>query len=293
MIVTMKELLIRAKAERYGIAAGNVFNDGTVKAAFEASHNLRSPLIIACTPYVPIEELSLLARHYATEYPDALVALHLDHGKEYEQAVKAIKCGFTSIMLDKSTLPIEENIEAVREVVRLAHAAGVTAEAELGHVGQGSEYGETRDSGLTRKEEAQRFVQETGVDCLAVAIGTSHGVYKGKPCLDLELLDEIAHTVDVPLVLHGGSDTGDENLKRAISRGMQKINLSTDPATGFLKEIYAYAAETGEVFDANGDIAFKGNRVAFTNTGLQRAAEAWKDVLIHYMKVFGSVGKAR
>lgn len=106
-------------------------------------------------------------------------------------------------MLDKSTLPYEENVKAVREAVRAAHAVGVTVEAELGHVGKGAEYEETRDSGLTRKEEAAGFVKETGVDCLAVAVGTSHGVYRGKPLLNFELLSELSREVSVPLVLHG------------------------------------------------------------------------------------------
>ena len=158
-----------------------------------------------------MEETGEIAKFYARKYPEAVVALHLDHGGAFEEIMQALRSGYTSVMIDRSKLPYEENVREVREVVRIAHAMGVSVEAELGHVGTGTEYDKTRDSGLTHKEEARRFVEETGVDALAVAIGTSHGVYQGTPRLEFELLKEIAALVDVPLVLHGGSGTGDDN----------------------------------------------------------------------------------
>lgn len=292
MIGDMKRLLSNAKTGCYAIPACNVFNDVTLKAAFEISDEQQSPVIIACTPHIALEELSLLARYYERIFPRAAVALHLDHGKEYGQIVRAIRCGFTSVMLDKSTFSYEENVKAVEAVMRVAHAAGVTVEAELGHVGQGTEYAETRASGLTRKEDAKRFVNETGVDCLAVAVGTSHGVYKGTPHLDYDLLQSIAAVVDVPLVLHGGSDTGDEDLQKAIALGIQKINLSTDLATGFLTGLYEYQHQIDDVFDEKGNVVYLGNRTMLCSTGLAKGAEGWKNVLRHYIDIFGSAGKS-
>ena len=131
-------------------------------------------------------------------------------------------------MVDRSTLSFEDNVAQVADVVRIAHAVGVSVEAELGHVGQGVEYEATRDAGLTHPEEAAEFVERTGVDCLAVAVGTSHGVYKGTPHLEFDLLSTLASDLEIPLVLHGGSGTGDENLRRAVKTGIQKVNLYTD-----------------------------------------------------------------
>lgn len=292
MLVSMKRLLEKAQKQGYAVAAANVFTDRTVEACFKAAHESKSPVIIACTAYVPMEELAVIARFYERKYPEIPVALHLDHGKEVGTAVKAIQYGFTSVMLDKSTKPYEENVLEVKKLVQIAHAAGVSVEAELGHVGQGAEYDKTRDSGLTRKDEAMRFVKETKVDCLAVAVGTSHGVYKGEPHLDFDLLQELSQTVPVPLVLHGGSNTGDEQLKETIRRGIQKINLSTDLSSAYIKGVNQYKNAQPPLFNEDGDLMFKGNRTVYANQALEAGAEAYKSMLKHYMKVFGSEGKA-
>lgn len=292
MLVPMKELLAAAKKGKYAVAAANVFTDRTVEACFQAADNLHSPVIIACTSYVPMEELAEITRFYERKYANVPVALNLDHGKEFDVVMRAIRCGFTSAMLDKSTLPFKENVAQVKEVVKAAHAVGVTVEAELGHVGQGSEYEQTRDSGLTRKEEAVQFVEETDVDCLAVAVGTSHGVYKGKPHLEFELLKELSDIVPVPLVLHGGSNTGEEKLQKAIQMGIQKVNLSTDLSSEYMKGVHEFQNKQGSLFDAAGNLIYCGNRTVYANQALQAGADAYKKMLEQYMKVFGSEGKA-
>ncbi|MBS7007150.1 class II fructose-bisphosphate aldolase [Anaerostipes sp.] len=291
MLVTMGELLAGAKEGGYAVAAANVFTGRTVEACFMAAAEMNAPVIIACTPYVQMEELSQAARMYEKKYPQVLAALHLDHGKEYEDIQRALRCGFTSVMLDKSTLPYEENVKAVKEAVRAAHAVGVTVEAELGHVGKGAEYEETRDSGLTRKEEAAGFVQETGVDCLAVAVGTSHGVYKGRAHLNFDLLSELSREVSVPLVLHGGSNTGEDKLKKAVTLGIQKINLSTDLSSEYLKGVKRFEEEHDPLFDEDGTLIYPGNRTVYANQALTAGAKAYQEILKSYMKVFGSEGK--
>ncbi|HWQ80026.1 MAG TPA: class II fructose-bisphosphate aldolase [Anaerovoracaceae bacterium] len=292
MLVTMKELLEHARMNKYGVAAANVFNDRTVRASFQVADSLKAPLIIACTPFVELEELAYMAAFYEKKYPKARIALNLDHGQSYDHAMRAIRCGFTSVMIDKSTLPYEENVREVKEVVKAAHSVGVTVEAELGHVGKGAEYEQTRDSGLTRREEAVSFVEETGVDCLAVAVGTSHGVYKGTPNLNFELLADLRNLLQIPLVLHGGSNTGDENLKKTIDLGIQKINLSTDLSTGFFEGVYRFARETGEIVNAEGTVTYEGNRTVLANQALEAGTRGWETMLRHYVTVFDSAGKA-
>jgi fructose-bisphosphate aldolase class II len=165
------------------------------------------------------------------------LALHLDHGDGLPQAARCIGCGFTSIMVDGSLLPLAENVRLVRSAVELAHAAGVSVEAELGHVPFGD--CATDDPELTEPAEAAGFVEQTGVDALAVAVGTAHGRYKRAPVLDLDRLERIRATVDVPLVLHGGSDTPPAALQRCIALGITKINIATDFQALFLDEMKA------------------------------------------------------
>ncbi len=225
MLVPMVNILNDAKRGRYGVVAPNVLNMETIQVTFEAAKELRAPIITNYAGAEHIEIISEITRFYAQKYPEVVVALNFDHGFKYEDIIRAIRAGFTSVMIDRSTLPYEENVAEVKEIVKIAHAVGVSVEAELGHVGMGYEYEETRDLGLTEPEEAVRYIKETNVDCLAVAIGTSHGTYKGTPHLDFELLEELNSLIDIPLVLHGGSGTGDKNLRRAVKTGIQKVNL--------------------------------------------------------------------
>lgn len=154
---------------------------------FFSSEKIKSTDYFRCCSSSGIYECADVARYYEKQYPEVPFALNLDHGGAYEDIVKAIHAGFSSVMIDRSTCAYEKNVEEVKEIVKIAHAVGTSVEAELGHVGQGAEYEETRDAGLTKLEEALKYVEETGVDCLAVAVGTSHGVYKGEPHLEFEL----------------------------------------------------------------------------------------------------------
>lgn len=183
MIISMGELLKKAKKEGYGVAAPNVFDSLSVKACFETADKIKAPVILDCAGLPFLEEVAELSRFYERKYPNVPAALNLDHGGPYEEFVCAIKYGFSSVMIDRSTLPYKENAREVKEVVKMAYVAGVSVEAELRHVGQGFEYESTRDGGLTDPKEALKFVHETGIDCLAVAVET--GIQKVNLFTDL------------------------------------------------------------------------------------------------------------
>ncbi len=293
MITTIDTILKKAKEGRYGVAAPDAYNSSSVRACFQAAVNLKAPLIISCLGSTNMEETADVTHFYAKKYPEAVVTLHLDHGAAFEEIMLALRCGYSSVMIDRSRLPYEENVREVREVVKIAHAMGVTVEAELGHVGTGLEYDKTRDSGLTHKDEAKSFVEETNVDALAVAVGTSHGVYKGTPRLEFDLLSEIAAIVDIPLVLHGGSGTGDENLQKCIACGIQKINLFTDMANpaGEAMAAFMRGEESKDADIAAALEMYAGKKKNF-NVAPLVGAEVYRRKLEHYMKLFGSVGKA-
>lgn len=293
MMVTLDKILGKAKREGYGVAAPDAYSSASVMACFQAADNQKAPLIISCLGTTNMEETGENVKFYAKKYPDTVVALHLDHGGGFEEIMLALRSGYTSVMIDRSKLPFEENVREVREVVRIAHAMGVSVEAELGHVGTGTEYDTTRDSGLTHKEEAQRFVEETGVDALAVAVGTSHGIYKGTPRLEFELLKEIAALVEVPLVLHGGSGTGDDNLKKCIDCGIQKINLFTDMANPAGEAMVNYMrGEDSEDPDIAGALKMFSGKKKNYYVAPMVGAEVYRRKLEHYIRLFGSTGKA-
>lgn len=293
MLTTLNEILGKVKREGYGVAAPDAYSSSSVMACFKAAENLKAPLIVSCLGTTNMEETGENVKFYARKYPDAVVTLHLDHGGPFEEIMRALRSGYTSVMIDRSKLPFEENVREVREVVRIAHAMGVSVEAELGHVGTGTEYDKTRDSGLTHKEEARRFVEETGVDALAVAVGTSHGVYKGTPKLEFELLKEIASLVTVPLVLHGGSGTGDENLKKCIACGIQKINLFTDMANPAGEAMALYMrGESSEEPDISAALEMFSGKKKNYYVAPMVGAEVYQRKLEHYIKLFGSAGKA-
>lgn len=293
MLTTLNEILGKAKREGYGVAAPDAYSSSSVMACFKAAENLKAPLIVSCLGTTNMEETGENVKFYARKYPDAVVTLHLDHGGPFEEIMRALRSGYTSVMIDRSKLPFEENVREVREVVRIAHAMGVSVEAELGHVGTGTEYDKTRDSGLTHKEEARRFVEETGVDALAVAVGTSHGVYKGTPKLEFELLREIASLVTVPLVLHGGSGTGDENLKKCIACGIQKINLFTDMANPAGEAMALYMrGESSEEPDISAALEMFSGKKKNYYVAPMVGAEVYQRKLEHYIRLFGSAGKA-
>ena len=225
--------LEKAKKGSYAVPLFNVFEMKGCEGVFEAVEHKRAPVIVALNS-VAFEEQSSHAfaafvRSMA-ERASVPVSLMLDHGTSFEQCIRAIALGFTDVMYDGSMLPLEENIANTRLVVRAAHARGIGAEAELGHVGMGSDYGTfgSKKGGFTDPTAVERFVAETGVDFLAVAIGNAHGVYQGEPHLDMNLLREIRKKVDIPLVLHGGSGLSEEQFKTAIQAGISKVNIATD-----------------------------------------------------------------
>ena len=233
MLISMIELMKKAREGHYCVPAIAVENEHSVRAAIKAAEEKRSPLIM-----ISLFKVNPDICYFGRIVTDLAiragvpVAMCQDHGGTYEEAIWAIRAGFTDVMADRSTLSFEENIAQVSEIVRIAHAVGVGVEAELGHVGIATNYEVDGTSGFTVPAEAVEYVERTGVDALAVAIGTAHGVYKGVPKLQFELLRELREKVPVPLVLHGGSGTGEENLKRACRMGICKLNISNDLKRG-------------------------------------------------------------
>lgn len=229
-LVKMKQLLLQAQKENRGCGAFSVGNMEMVKGAIRAAEELNTPIILQIAEvrlkHSPLHLMGPMMVQAAKE-AKVDVAVHLDHGLTMPVVEKALELGFTSVMLDASTLPFEENMERVKQVVRLAAGYGATVEAELGLVG-GSEDGST-DHGIrcTDPEDAAIYARETGIDALAVAIGNAHGNYPVAPHLAFDVLEEIHQRVDIPLVLHGGSGITDRDFQRAISLGIRKVNIAT------------------------------------------------------------------
>lgn len=238
MLVSIKEMLEHAKKNKYAIPAFDVSNYEMMKAVLETCEEERSPaLLMGLGVDLEGRNMNLLTSMVksASEFFDIPVCFHLDHATDLELIKRAIDAGFSSVMYDGSVLPFSENAKRTAEVVKYAHAKGVTVEAELGHVGNASvgsisETGADTDPGesLTVPEEVSKFIEITGVDALAVAIGTAHGVYQKTPELRIDRLDEITAVCDKPLVLHGGSGTPDDQMQNAIRHGITKINIYSD-----------------------------------------------------------------
>ena len=232
MLVNTKEILKNAQAGKYAVAAFNVYSLETVQAAIRVAERENQPVIIALGeryfPTVDVEGFAALVKAIAEKSP-VPIALHLDHAYEKESIIRAIRSGFTSVMFDGSAYELEENIRRTKEIVEIAHMAGVSVEAEIGSLAKGDFSDEEEGDGtLTDPQSAKDFVAETGVDFLAAAIGTVHGMYKGEPKIDLPLLEKIGQAVDVPLVLHGGSGTPDAIVKQAVQLGICKVNVNTE-----------------------------------------------------------------
>lgn len=235
----MKSLLQSARSEGYAVGAFTVWDMESVQAVIGAAETLELPVIAQVGPweadFAGMELLADIIKHAAIR-ASVPVALHLDHGESFERVMNAIHCSFTSVMIDASNLPFHENVALTREVVRCAHAAGVTTEGEIGMVGGGI-HAEMSGEGfpMTDPDEAKLFVAETGVDALAVAIGNAHGFYKAEPKLDLERLAAIAEKVSIPLVLHGGTGIPENAIREAIKRGIAKINICTEFVAAFAR----------------------------------------------------------
>lgn len=231
MLVNYKEMLDRARREGYGVGLFNTTDTDMLEGAIAAAEELRAPIIIGTAEVLlPFGELALIGPSIieAAKRATVPVAVNYDHGLTFERCMEALKLGFTSIMFDGSAGNPEKNIEITREVVKVAHAFGATVEGEIGHVGQADSEDNVNTDSYTTPEEAEAFIRATGVDALAVAIGTAHGAYKSKPKLDIGRLKEISERVDTPLVLHGGSGLSDEDFRNTIKNGIQKVNIFTD-----------------------------------------------------------------
>ena len=244
MIVTLSEILKDANRRHYAVGAFNCLSLENVMGALEAAEELRSPIILQLAevqfPEAPMELMAPLYLE-AAKRSSVPVCVHLDHGQSLETCVRAIRLGFTSVMFDGAALPFEENVAASREVARIAKAAGVDVEAELGKVGDSGV--DTADV-FTDVDEAVRFVETTDIDALAVAIGNLHGHYVHTPQLNIQRLIEIHEACGrLPLVLHGGSGTSIEDFKSCIHNGICKINVATAIQRGIMKHIHERLAE--------------------------------------------------
>lgn len=288
MLVTMKEMLEDAKKNHYAIPAFDVSNYEMMKAVLEACEEEKSPaLLMGLGVDLGGRSMNLLTSMVkgASEYFNVPVCFHLDHATDFDFIKSAIDAGFSSVMYDGSVLPFDANAQKTAEVVRLAHSKGVTVEAELGHVGNASvgsisETGADTDPGesLTVPEEVARFVEITDVDALAVAIGTSHGVYQKTPELRIDRLDEITAVCDRPLVLHGGSGTPDDQMKNAITHGITKINIYSD---------VLYALNKG-LKDTLNSIT---NPSTWPFLVYEDAMKMMKEVVREKLRTFGSAGR--
>ncbi len=253
-LVSMKELLEGAEQNGNGVAAINVSNMETINAVLEGASIAKASVILQIAPiqlqtqkvsyYEIVQIVKILSQKYDTKF-----ALHLDHAETVKDCIEAIDAGFTSVMYDGSKVSLEENIRCSKEVVTYAKEKGITVEAELGRVA-GCE-GETRDSIkslLTDPSKAAYFLENTGIDCLAVSIGNAHGEYKFEPKLDFERLEEIHNAVDIPLVLHGGTGIPDEDIKKAIKLGIKKINFFTEVDGEFVKGFVGAYNENNKLY---------------------------------------------
>ncbi len=289
MLVSMSEILLKARKEGYGVIAPTMLSMEHIRYSIEAAEEMNSPIILNMNIGVPfcanedyLELTCYVAREMARR-SSVPVALNLDHGKDYNAVLKALRLGFTSVMIDASAKPYEENVALTKMVCDTAHRLGVPVEAELGCVGMADQtfkvdwkYSFTT---TTDAELVQDFVEKTGVDFLAVSIGNAHGPYAKDiiPHIEFDLLKKIADSTPIPLVLHGGSGTGDENLGKACRMGICKINVGTDLIRAGIKKA------TDEVNENRN----KGNLFFLTNYNL-----GFKEKIKYYMDVFGSTNKA-
>jgi fructose-bisphosphate aldolase class II len=305
MLVTNKDLMVPARKNGYAIGAFNVQNLESLSAVAEAAAEEKSPVIVQITPsvikYAGLAYISNLAKTAAQLAP-VPIAIHLDHGEDFDTAAKCVTAGFSSVMIDGSFLKFDENVALTKRVVGIAHAKGVAVEAELGKLAGVEERSvEEKEAILTDPKTAVVFVEKTGVDALAVAIGTSHGAYKFKSegKLDLERLKLISEVVSIPLVLHGASSVPqwivekatkygaalggakgipEEQIKKAISLGIAKINIDTDLRLAFTAAVREVLANSPKEFDPR--------------KILGPAKDAMKEVAKSKMRLFGSSGKA-
>lgn len=282
MLINMKDLLHVAQANKFGVGAFNIASAEFARLVIEVAEAQRSPVIMEVHPeeheFVGDAFIGYL-RELAVN-ASVPVVIHQDHGQTFEHIMRAIRTGYTSVMIDASAMSLEENIAITRRIVEVAHTVNVSVEAELGTIGvaQGSSEGGHSEILFTDPAQAERFVNETGVDTLAVAIGTSHGLYPAgmQPKLDIERLQEIHQRINIPLVLHGGSGNKDSEVAESIQYGIGKINISSDMKKAFFvaleEELKSSSHEPNALY-------------------LKPMASA-RAVVEHKMRLFSSIGKA-
>ncbi|WP_368298579.1 tagatose bisphosphate family class II aldolase [Cytobacillus firmus] len=282
-IVNTVEMFQKASEEKYAIPAFNIHNLETFQVVVDTAAELNSPVILASTPgtisYSGGDYLVSMGSAAAERYKIP-IALHLDHFESFEEIKKYIDFGFKSVMIDASHHPFDENVKIVKQVVEYAHEHGVSVEAELGRLGgvEDDLVVDEKDAIFTNPEQAREFIELTGIDSLAVAIGTAHGLYKGEPKIDFERLEDIHSVVNIPLVLHGASDIPDAMVKRTIKLGICKVNIATDLKIPFSNAVKQYFNENP---DANDPRKY-----------MTPGKEAMKEVVVEKILMCGSNGKA-
>ncbi|MBL0385397.1 class II fructose-1,6-bisphosphate aldolase [Tumebacillus sp. ITR2] len=281
---SFKEVLLDGLKNGYAVGQFNMNNLEFTQAIVEAANEEKSPVILGCSEgaikYMGIDYTVAMAR-VAAETAKVPVILHLDHGPSFEYVVKCVRAGFSSIMIDASHYALEQNIELTKRVVELCHPLGIEVEGELGRIG-GTEDDLTvdeRDATLALPAEAKRLVEESGIDALAPAIGSAHGVYVGTPKLAFDRLEEIRDLLPTtPMVLHGGSGIPDEDIRKAISLGVSKINVNTENQIALTQTIREIFAKDAKVYDPR--------------KYLGPGKAAIKEVVKEKMRLFGSSGRA-
>jgi fructose-bisphosphate aldolase class II len=284
-LVSMKEMLIQAKENGYAVGQFNINNLEFTQGILQAAQDEKSPVILGVSEGAArymggfkftVEMVKALMDEYQVTVP---VAIHLDHGSSLEKCVQAIHAGFTSVMIDGSHHPLEENIELTKRVVQIAHAVGVSVEAELGRIGGQEDDIIEAESAYAIPAECEQLVRETGVDCFAPALGSVHGPYKGEPNLGFDRMKEVMELTGIPLVLHGGTGIPTKDIQKAISLGSAKINVNTESQIASTKAIREVLSRDAHVYDPR--------------KFLGPAREAIKDTVKGKMREFGSSGKAQ
>ncbi len=283
MLVTGKEILMHAHENGYAVGAFNVNNMEIVQAIIEAAEETQSPVILQASQgglkYAGVEYIAEMSK-IAAKNASVPVVIHLDHGTDFKQIMLCLRNGFTSVMVDASKHVLEENMAITKRVVEMAHAVNVSVEAELGKIG-GTEDDVTvseREATFTDPDEAERFVKETEVDSLAIAVGTAHGQYKGEPKLDFDRIKVIKERLDMPLVLHGSSGVPEASIKKAVSLGINKINIDTDIRLAFNRAVRQFVKDNPDVYDPR--------------KLLGPSRKEMKKIISEKMNMFGSAGKA-
>lgn len=280
-LVTSKELLLKAQKGKYAVGAFNVENMEMVQAVILAAEELSAPVILQTTPstlrYASPEMFHAMVK-VAAQRAEVPVCLHLDHGSSYELAVSCINSGYTSVMIDGSAEDFNKNVEKTKQVVGYAKVKGIPVEAELGKVGGKEDDLEQEADTNTNPEEAKEFVNQTGIDSLAIAIGTAHGFYQGEPVLDKLRISEVTSLVSIPLVLHGSSGLSDEDVRECVERGMCKVNFATELRAAYTNAIKDVIANDPGVYDPK----------VFGKAGIKAVKEQVK----LRIKVCGSDGRA-